>query len=314
MPNVDIPLETIEDARSLAERNGVSIGVWPAQPNKGSRGFIVIPTDNIQKYTERIEIQGFTTKPTGEEDIPKPLTVIEPPAKYRRGVELYRKQRSGWRKAPKTEQEIAVNRIELPPPELKLVAKIKMNKNEWIKIGKSQGWIKSKDDSANIKVALPIAAALPYAIPLALSAAPYLVEWMTGSGEKPSQDPQQLQNQIQQVGQEVQQQADQVLKPTIQTIQQQAARLNAYCANDTQSPPCPPDGEVKDISKFKQKLTQIQQKMKSTQFSNDPIYVCQLYREALELNSCAASVISMINEVKGNIQYVQFNPAENLRL
>lgn len=314
MSSSSIPVEVIEDARSLAERNGTTIGIWEAQPNKGNRGFVVIPTENMHKFTERIEIKGFTTNPTGEEIIPKPITTIEPPVKYRRGTDLYRRQRSGWRKQPKTEQEIGVRNIELTAPDLRLVAKVKMNKNEWVKIGESQGWIKSKDDPANMKVALPIAAALPYAIPLALSAAPYVVEWMTGSGEQPSQDPQQLQNQVQQVGQEVQQQANQVLKPTIQAIQQQAARLNAYCANDTQSPPCPPDGEVKDINKFKQKLTQIQQKMKSTQFSNDPMYVCQLYREALELNSCAASVISMINEVKNNMQNMEFNPAANLRL
>lgn len=311
MSSSQIPLDTIEDARSLAERNGISVGIWTAQPNKGSKGFVIMPTENMQKYIERIEIQGFTTGSTGEEIIPKPLTVIDPPAKYRRGAELYRKQRSGWRKMPKTEQEVGVSRLELLSPELKLVAKIKMNKNEWMKIGESQGWIKSKDDTANMKVALPILPILGYG---AMAVAPYAIEWMMGSGEQPSQDPQQLQTQIQQMGQEVKTQADQVLMPTIKAIQQQAASLNAYCANDTQSPPCPPDGEVKDMPSFKQKIDQIQQKMKSPQFGNDPMYVCQLYREALELNSCAATVIGEINSLKSQMGNLDFNPAQSLRL
>ena len=311
MSSSSIPVEVIEDARSLAERNGTTIGIWEAQPNKGNRGFVVMPTENMHKFTERIEIKGFTTNPTGEEIIPNPITTIDPPVKYRRGTDLYRRQRSGWRKQPKIEQEIGVRNIELTAPDLRLVAKVKMNKNEWVKIGESQGWIKSKDDPANMKVALPVLPLLGVAANLA---SPFIINWMMSSGEQPSQDPQQFQGQMQQMSQEVKQQADQVLKPTIQAIQQQAARLNAYCANDTQSPPCPPDGEVKDINKFKQKLTQMQQKMKSTQFSNDPMYVCQLYREALELNSCAASVIGMINEVKNNMQNMEFNPAANLRL
>jgi hypothetical protein len=278
-------------------------------------GFIIMPTENMERFTERLHIVGFTTGPTGEEIIPRPVTTIDPPVRSRRGADLYKMPRSGWRKMPKTPQETGVSNIELIAPELKLLhAKVKMTKQEWVKIGKSQGWIKSKDDQANMKVALPIAALLPYAIPLALSAAPAVIEWMSGSGEQPSQDPQQLQGQLQQMSQEVQQQSDQILKPIIASIQQQATQLNAYCANDTQSPPCPPDGEIKDINKFKAKLTEIQQKMKAGQFSNDPMYVCQLYREALELNSCSASILNMISGVKENMQNMQFNPAEGLRL
>ena len=309
MPSSDIPVETIEDARSLAERNGVSVGIWTAQPNKGSRGFVIVPIENIQKYTERIEIQGFTTGPTGEENIPKPLTIIDPPAKYRRGVDLYRKQRSGWRKTPKTEQEIGISRIDLPSPELKLVAKIKMNKNEWVKIGKSQGWINSKDDPENIKVAL-MKDILGYG---AMAVAPYAIEWMMGSGEQPSQDPQQFQTQMQQVGQEVDQQVNQILMPIIQTIQQQAVNLNAYCSNDTQSPPCPENSEVNDMPSFIKKIEEIKQKMKSPEFGSNPMYVCQIYREALELNSCAASIMQELNNLKNQMQNLQFNPADALK-
>ena len=305
---ISVPLEVVQKAQSYAHNKNTEIGLWEADnPNHGIMGFILIPTKYKTTDPKRSLIKGYVA-PLGSspEQIPDPLYEVKPDEE---GMEI-------WPQESKRERGYAtVDRIESPQLDLTgyaASAKFMMKKSEWLEIGKKAGWIKTasiiknkEKESENYKQALPIAAVLPYAIPLVLSAAPSIIQMFSGDKaaaeehvEEAMKNPGMMQQQMQQASG-----AKARIEKIISNLSGYAAKLGLPCANMT--PPTKCSGQqINDTNVINKKMQELENAYKnlSTNKNGNP---CELLKQAHDLNICAKNVIELNSLISNELYNMQ---------
>jgi hypothetical protein len=305
-----VPVEVIKKAQSYANNKNDTVGIWEAEnPHSGILGFILIPIKYKSTDSKRSLIKGYFA-PVGSspEQIPDPIYEVQPDEE---GMEIWPIETQNRERGYAT-----VEKLENPTLDLSgyasSSAQFMMKKADWIEIGKKAGWIKTasiiknkETESENYKQALPIAAALPYVIPVLLSAAPSIIGMFSGNkeeaqeyAENAAKNPEEMRRQTQQASE-----AQARLEKVIQNLTAYAAKLSLPCASMKAPTKCT-GSEIKDMNTVNKKMQELESAYKniSKNYSGDP---CRLLQEAHNLNVCAKSIIQLNAMITNGLNEIQ---------
>jgi len=178
--------------------------------------------------------------------------------------------------------------------------KIKMTKDQWLKIGQMQGWT---DNSVNMQKKAFWGAALNV-VNIGLQAAP-LISSLIGGGDEEAgeemarQNPEQYEQGMQQVTQQAQQSL-QTVQPIVKYIQDRANELKAPCANKAPLTSC--KNPIKNMDELNRKVVNISSRMRDLLKMNDPQYVCSLLDEAMNLEICSREILKQAGQLGSAMQ------------
>ena len=178
--------------------------------------------------------------------------------------------------------------------------KIKMTKDQWLKIGQMQGW---KDNSVNMQKKAWVGAILN-AVNIGLQAAPMISSLIGGGDEEAGeemarQNPEEFEQGMQQVTQQAQQSL-QTVQPIVKYIQDRANELKAPCANKAPLTSC--KNPIKNMDELNRKVVNISSRMRDLLKMNDPQYVCSLLDEAMNLEICSREILKQAGQLGAGMQ------------
>ena len=292
--NFVLPLEVKYQAKLLAERANEPVGVWAAKSGYGKPyGYVYIAKSKTDTSADRRDIEGFDI--TDTKVLHDPIQWIDAPDLILSDKFTKKKNK---RNLPNIDQ---MSFIKQEAPQMTIASnKIKMTKDQWLKIGQMQGW---KDNSVNMQKKAWVGAILN-AVNIGLQAAPMISSLIGGGDEEAGQEmAQQNQEGFEQRYQEVRQQAQQSLQtvqPIVKYIQDRANELKAPCANKAPLTSC--KNPIKNMDELNRKVVNISSRMRDLLKMNDPQYVCSLLDEAMNLEICSREILKQAGQLGAGMQ------------
>ena len=292
--NFVLPLEVKYQAKLLAERANEPVGVWAAKSGYGKPyGYVYIAKSKTDTSADRRDIEGFDI--TDTKVLHDPIQWIDAPDLILSDKFTKKKNK---RNLPNIDQ---MSFIKQEAPQMTIASnKIKMTKDQWLKIGQMQGW---KDNSVNMQKKAYLGAALNI-INIGLQAAP-LISSLIGGGDEEAgeemarQNPEQFQQELQQTTQQAQQSL-QTVQPIVKYIQDRANELKAPCANKAPLTSC--KNPIKNMDELNRKVVNISSRMRDLLKMNDPQYVCSLLDEAMNLEICSREILKQAGQLGSAMQ------------
>ena len=292
--NFVLPLEVKYQAKLLAERANEPVGVWAAKSGYGKPyGYVYIAKSKTDTSADRRDIEGFDI--TDTKVLHDPIQWIDAPDLILSDKFTKKKNK---RNLPNIDQ---MSFIKQEAPQMTIASnKIKMTKDQWLKIGQMQGW---KDNSVNMQKKAYLGAALNI-INIGLQAAP-LISSLIGGGDEEAgeemarQNPEQFQQELQQTTQQAQQSL-QTVQPIVKYIQDRANELKAPCANKAPLTSC--KNPIKNMDELNRKVVNISNRMRDSLKMNDPQYVCSLLDEAMNLEICSREILKQAGQLGSAMQ------------
>ena len=292
--NFVLPLEVKYQAKLLAERANEPVGVWAAKSGYGKPyGYVYIAKSKTDTSADRRDIEGFDI--TDTKVLHDPIQWIDAPDLILSDKFTKKKNK---RNLPNIDQ---MSFIKQEAPQMTIASnKIKMTKDQWLKIGQMQGW---KDNSVNMQKKAYLGAALNI-INIGLQAAP-LISSLIGGGDEEAgeemarQNPEQFQQELQQTTQQAQQSL-QTVQPIVKYIQDRANELKAPCANKAPLTSC--KNPIKNMDELNRKVVNISSRMRDLLKMNDPQYVCSLLDEAMNLEICSREILKQAGQLGAGMQ------------
>lgn len=290
--NFVLPLEVKYQAKLRAERANEPVGVWAARSGYGDPyGYVYIAKSKTDTSSDRRDIEGYDyTK--GLHD---PIQWIDAPDLILSDKFTKKKNK---RNLPNIDQ---MSFIKQEAPQMTIASnKIKMTKDQWLKIGQMQGW---KDNSVNMQKKAYLGAALNI-LNIGLQAAPLISSLIGGGDEEAGQEmaqqnPEQFQQELQQTTQQAQQSL-QTVQPIVKYIQDRANELKAPCANKAPLTSC--KNPIKNMDELNRKVVNISSRMRDLLKMNDPQYVCSLLDEAMNLEICSREILKQAGQLGAGMQ------------
>ena len=292
--NFVLPLEVKYQAKLLAERANEPVGVWAAKSGYGKPyGYVYIAKSKTDTSADRRDIEGFDI--TDTKVLHDPIQWIDAPDLILSDKFTKKKNK---RNLPNIDQ---MSFIKQEAPQMTIASnKIKMTKDQWLKIGQMQGW---KDNSVNMQKKAWVGAILN-AVNIGLQAAPMISSLIGGGDEEAGQEmAQQNPEEFEQRYQEVRQQAQQSLQtvqPIVKYIQDRANELKAPCANKAPLTSC--KNPIKNMDELNRKVVNISNRMRDSLKMNDPQYVCSLLDEAMNLEICSREILKQAGQLGSAMQ------------
>jgi hypothetical protein len=292
--NFVLPLEVKYQAKLLAERANEPVGVWAAKSGYGKPyGYVYIAKSKTDTSADRRDIEGFDI--TDTKGLHDPIQWIDAPDLILSDKFTKKKYK---RNLPNIDQ---MSFIKQEAPQMKIASnKIKMTKDQWLKIGQMQGWT---DNSVNMQKKAFWGAALNV-VNIGLQAAP-LISSLIGGGDEEAgeemarQNPEQYEQGMQQVTQQAQQSL-QTVQPIVKYIQDRANELKAPCANKAPLTSC--KNPIKNMDELNRKVVNISSRMRDLLKMNDPQYVCSLLDEAMNLEICSREILKQAGQLGSAMQ------------
>lgn len=292
--NFVLPLEVKYQAKLLAERANEPVGVWAAKSGYGKPyGYVYIAKSKTDTSADRRDIEGFDI--TDTKVLHDPIQWIDAPDLILSDKFTKKKNK---RNLPNIDQ---MSFIKQEAPQMTIASnKIKMTKDQWLKIGQMQGW---KDNSVNMQKKAYLGAALNI-INIGLQAAP-LISSLIGGGDEEAgeemarQNPEKFEQGMQQVTQQAQQSL-QTVQPIVKYIQDRANELKAPCANKAPLTSC--KNPIKNMDELNRKVVNISSRMRDLLKMNDPQYVCSLLDEAMNLEICSREILKQAGQLGAGMQ------------
>ena len=292
--NFVLPLEVKYQAKLLAERANEPVGVWAAKSGYGKPyGYVYIAKSKTDTSADRRDIEGFDI--TDTKVLHDPIQWIDAPDLILSDKFTKKKNK---RNLPNIDQ---MSFIKQEAPQMTIASnKIKMTKDQWLKIGQMQGW---KDNSVNMQKKAWVGAILN-AVNIGLQAAPMISSLIGGGDEEAGEEmAQQNPEEFEQRYQEVRQQAQQSLQtvqPIVKYIQDRANELKAPCANKAPLTSC--KNPIKNMDELNRKVVNISNRMRDSLKMNDPQYVCSLLDEAMNLEICSREILKQAGQLGSAMQ------------
>ena len=292
--NFVLPLEVKYQAKLLAERANEPVGVWAAKSGYGKPyGYVYIAKSKTDTSADRRDIEGFDI--TDTKVLHDPIQWIDAPDLILSDKFTKKKNK---RNLPNIDQ---MSFIKQEAPQMTIASnKIKMTKDQWLKIGQMQGW---KDNSVNMQKKAWVGAFLNV-VTIGLQAAPMISSLIGGGDEEAGQEmAQQNPEEFEQRYQEVRQQAQQSLQtvqPIVKYIQDRANELKAPCANKAPLTSC--KNPIKNMDELNRKVVNISNRMRDSLKMNDPQYVCSLLDEAMNLEICSREILKQAGQLGSAMQ------------
>ena len=292
--NFVLPLEVKYQAKLLAERANEPVGVWAAKSGYGKPyGYVYIAKSKTDTSADRRDIEGFDI--TDTKVLHDPIQWIDAPDLILSDKFTKKKNK---RNLPNIDQ---MSFIKQEAPQMTIASnKIKMTKDQWLKIGQMQGW---KDNSVNMQKKAWVGAFLNV-VTIGLQAAP-LISSLIGGGDEEAgeemarQNPEQFQQELQQTTQQAQQSL-QTVQPIVKYIQDRANELKAPCANKAPLTSC--KNPIKNMDELNRKVVNISSRMRDLLKMNDPQYVCSLLDEAMNLEICSREILKQAGQLGAGMQ------------
>ena len=292
--NFVLPLEVKYQAKLLAERANEPVGVWAAKSGYGKPyGYVYIAKSKTDTSADRRDIEGFDI--TDTKVLHDPIQWIDAPDLILSDKFTKKKNK---RNLPNIDQ---MSFIKQEAPQMTIASnKIKMTKDQWLKIGQMQGW---KDNSVNMQKKAWVGAFLNV-VTIGLQAAPMISSLIGGGDEEAGQEmAQQNPEEFEQRYQEVRQQAQhslQTVQPIVKYIQDRANELKAPCANKAPLTSC--KNPIKNMDELNRKVVNISSRMRDLLKMNDPQYVCSLLDEAMNLEICSREILKQAGQLGAGMQ------------
>ena len=292
--NFVLPLEVKYQAKLLAERANEPVGVWAAKSGYGKPyGYVYIAKSKTDTSADRRDIEGFDI--TDTKVLHDPIQWIDAPDLILSDKFTKKKNK---RNLPNIDQ---MSFIKQEAPQMTIASnKIKMTKDQWLKIGQMQGW---KDNSVNMQKKAWVGAILN-AVNIGLQAAPMISSLIGGGDEEAGeemarQNPEEFEQGMQQVTQQAQQSL-QTVQPIVKYIQDRANELKAPCANKAPLTSC--KNPIKNMDELNRKVVNISSRMRDLLKMNDPQYVCSLLDEAMNLEICSREILKQAGQLGAGMQ------------
>ena len=290
--NFVLPLEVKYHAKLLAERANEPVGVWAARSGYGDQyGYVYIAKSKTKTSSDLRYIEGYDDT----KDLHDPIQWIDAPDLILSDKFTKKKYK---RNLPNIDQ---MSFIKQEAPQMTIASnKIKMTKDQWLKIGQMQGWT---DNSVNMQKKAFWGAALNV-VNIGLQAAP-LISSLIGGGDEEAgeemaqQNPEQYEQGMQQVTQQAQQSL-QTVQPIVKYIQDRANELKAPCANKAPLTSC--KNPIKNMDELNRKIVNISSRMRDLLKMNDPQYVCSLLDEAMNLEICSREILKQAGQLGAGMQ------------
>ena len=292
--NFVLPLEVKYQAKLLAERANEPVGVWAAKSGYGKPyGYVYIAKSKTDTSADRRDIEGFDI--TDTKVLHDPIQWIDAPDLILSDKFTKKKNK---RNLPNIDQ---MSFIKQEAPQMTIASnKIKMTKDQWLKIGQMQGW---KDNSVNMQKKAWVGAILN-AVNIGLQAAPMISSLIGGGDEEAGeemarQNPEEFEQRSQEVTQQAQQSL-QTVQPIVKYIQDRANELKAPCANKAPLTSC--KNPIKNMDELNRKVVNISSRMRDLLKMNDPQYVCSLLDEAMNLEICSREILKQAGQLGAGMQ------------
>ena len=292
--NFVLPLEVKYQAKLLAERANEPVGVWAAKSGYGKPyGYVYIAKSKTDTSADRRDIEGFDI--TDTKVLHDPIQWIDAPDLILSDKFTKKKNK---RNLPNIDQ---MSFIKQEAPQMTIASnKIKMTKDQWLKIGQMQGW---KDNSVNMQKKAWVGAILN-AVNIGLQAAPMISSLIGGGDEEAGeemaqQNPEEFKQRYQEVTQQAQQSL-QTVQPIVKYIQDRANELKAPCANKAPLTSC--KNPIKNMDELNRKVVNISNRMRDSLKMNDPQYVCSLLDEAMNLEICSREILKQAGQLGSAMQ------------
>jgi hypothetical protein len=290
--NFVLPLEAKYNAKLLAERANEPVGVWAARSGHGDQyGYIYIAKSKTKTSIDLPDIEGYDVT----KELHDPIQWIDAPDLILSDKFTKKKYK---RNLPNIDQ---MSFIKQEAPQMTIASnKIKMTKDQWLKIGQMQGWT---DNSVNMQKKAFWGAALNV-VNIGLQAAP-LISSLIGGGDEEAgeemaqQNPEQFEQGVQQVTQQAQHSL-QTVQPIVKYIQDRANELKAPCANKAPLTSC--KNPIKNMDELNRKVVNISSRMRDLLKMNDPQYVCSLLDEAMNLEICSREILKQAGQLGAGMQ------------
>jgi hypothetical protein len=290
--NFVLPLEVKYQAKLLAERANEPVGVWAAKSGYGDQyGYVYIAKSKTDTSRDRFDTEGYDDT----KGLHDPIQWIDAPDLILSDKFTKKKYK---RNLPNIDQ---MSFIKQEAPQMTIASnKIKMTKDQWLKIGQMQGWT---DNSVNMQKKAFWGAALNV-VNIGLQAAP-LISSLIGGGDEEAgeemaqQNPEQFEQRVQQATQQAQQSL-QTVQPIVKYIQDRANELKAPCANKAPLTSC--KNPIKNMDELNRKVVNISSRMRDSLKMNDPQYVCALLDEAMNLEICSREILKQAGQLGAGMQ------------
>lgn len=289
-----------ENAKEKANRSGEKVGIWESSIESN---LIVLSKTEILNNPKRLEILGYQPKTgSSEEKIPQPLIWIEPTEKNQDKYERMKgkKQMNSYIDHPIMP---AMNSLNFSLAS----TKVKMTKEEWFKIGNTQGWLKNKDQK-NFEKEAWINLAIQGGLLAAQFALPWVINKFFGgdkeAAEQAAIEAQQSPEKAQQYAQITQQAESQVSQMVTRAseltnkIRTKANEVKAPCANRPMPSVCMK--RVSSDQEFEQAYKRINDYFEGIKASNNPERICEALVIALDLEFCARSINNQFETARTN--------------
>jgi len=290
--NFVLPLEAKYNAKLLAERANEPVGVWAARSGYGdTHGYIYVAKSKTKTSKDLPDIEGYDVT----KGLHDPIQWIDAPDLILSDKFTKKKYK---RNLPNIDQ---MSFIKQEAPQMKIASnKIKMTKDQWLKIGQMQGWT---DNSVNMQKKAWVGAILNV-VNIGLQAAPMISSLIGGGDEEAGeemarQNPEQYEQGMQQVTQQAQQSL-QTVQPIVKYIQDRANELKAPCANKAPLTSC--KNPIKNMDELNRKVVNISSRMRDSLKMNDPQYVCSLLDEAMNLEICSREILKQAGQLGAGMQ------------
>ena len=300
--NFVLPLEVKYQAKLRAERANEPVGVWAARSGYGDPyGYVYIAKSKTDTSSDRRDIEGFDI--TDTKVLHDPIQWIDAPDLILSDKFTKKKNK---RNLPNIDQ---MSFIKQEAPQMTIASnKIKMTKDQWLKIGQMQGWV-AGDDLKKEAVGSFIASGAKMlgqaALMAGLSEGVGMLMSAIGGGdaqeaqEMAQENPEQFQQELQQTTQQAQQNL-QTVQPIVKYIQDRANALNAPCANKAPLTSC--KNPIKNMDELNRKVVNISSRMRDLLKMNDPQYVCSLLDEAMNLEICSREILKQAGQLGAGMQ------------
>lgn len=300
--NFVLPLEVKYQAKLLAERANEPVGVWAAKSGYGKPyGYVYIAKSKTDTSADRRDIEGFDI--TDTKVLHDPIQWIDAPDLILSDKFTKKKNK---RNLPNIDQ---MSFIKQEAPQMTIASnKIKMTKDQWLKIGQMQGWVAGGDLKKEAVGSFLVGGAKMLgqaALMAGLSEGVGMLMSAVGGGdaqeaqEMAQENPEQFEQGRQQVTQQAQQSL-QTVQPIVKYIQDRANELKAPCANKAPLTSC--KNPIKNMDELNRKVVNISSRMRDSLKMNDPQYVCSLLDEAMNLEICSREILKQAGQLGAGMQ------------
>ena len=291
----------IDEATDMADLSGERVLIWEAAPGKGFSGFILILKSKKNTSPDRLDIKGFSA---ASGSTPPPLDYVDGSMSGRITGKHSKRNPGDTRYMRPID---SIQNVEIKPFNIVALAgaKMHMTRSQWVKIGKTQGWIKAKDSRDLEKVAIEPVTIIAL-VGLAASVAPLVMPLFTGGDEEKAKEIASDPAAVSQMSQQAAQQAVQVknmLDPLIEHIRGVAKNLGAACQDEVAPTECAT--QVNSLVEYQSKAKEIQNKSNDIEKMKDMNFVCPLLKEALNLEVCSRRIIKETASLNDSLDYVQ---------